>query len=116
MGKIDYRKIYEVNQDKSNLVDALYNLIDKEMEFRQDRDNKAMIVTSHFPFAKTFDDYDFLYQPKLNKNKILDLKNLRFIEANENIVFMGTPGTGKTHLAVSIGIRMCEKPISNIFY
>lgn len=65
--------IDEVNSDKTNLVDALYTLTEKEMEFRQDRVNKAMIVTSHFPFVKTFEDYDFNYQPRLNKDEILDL-------------------------------------------
>lgn len=90
--------IDEVTSDKSALVDSMYALTEKELDFRQERVNKAMIVTSHFPFVKTFEDYDFSYQPKLNKDEILDLKNLRFIENNENIVLMGTPGTGKTHL------------------
>ena len=63
--------IDEVNSDKTNLVDALYTLTEKEMAFRQDRVNRAMIVTSHFPFVKTFEDYDFNYQPRLNKDEIL---------------------------------------------
>ena len=100
--------IDEVNSGKINVVDAFYSLTEKEMAFRQDRVNKAMITTSHFPYVKTFDDYDFSYQPRLNKDEILDLKNLRFIQNNENIVFMGTPGVGKTHLAISVGIE-CAK-------
>lgn len=107
--------IDEVNSDKTNLVDALYTLTEKEMEFRQDRVNRAMIVTSHFPFVKTFEDYDFNYQPRLNKDEILDLKNLRFIETNDNIVFMGTPGTGKTHLAISIGIECAKNRYQTYF-
>ena len=107
--------IDSVNNDKSSLVDAFYELTEKEMAFRQDRVNKAMIVTSHFPFVKTFEDYDFSYQPRLNKDEILDLKNLRFIENNENIVFMGTPGTGKTHLAVSIGIECAKNRLQTYF-
>lgn len=107
--------IDSVNNDKSSLVDAFYELTEKEMAFRQDRVNKAMIVTSHFPFVKTFEDYDFSYQPRLNKDEILDLRNLRFIENNENIVFMGTPGTGKTHLAVSIGIECAKNRLQTYF-
>lgn len=107
--------IDEVNSDKSGLVDALYSLTEKEMAFRQERVNRAMIVTSHFPFVKTFDDYDFTYQPKLNKDEILDLKNLRFIETNDNIVFMGTPGTGKTHLAISIGVECARNRYQTYF-
>ena len=56
---IDYF-IDEVNSDKTTLVDALYDLTNKELEFRQERVNRAMIVTSHFSFVKTFDDYDFI--------------------------------------------------------
>lgn len=107
--------IDEVNSNKTNLVDAFYALTEKEMAFRQDRVNKAMITTSHFPYVKTFDDYDFSYQPRLNKDEILDLKNLRFIQNNENIVFMGTPGVGKTHLAISIGIECAKNRYQTYF-
>lgn len=107
--------IEAVNNNKQDLVDSFFELTEKEMSFRQDRVNKAMIVTSHFPFVKTFEDYDFNYQPKLNKEEVLDLKNLRFIENNENIVFMGTPGTGKTHLAVSIGVECAKNRLQTYF-
>ena len=107
--------IDEVNSGKINVVDAFYSLTEKEMAFRQDRVNKAMITTSHFPYVKTFDDYDFSYQPKLNKDEILDLKNLRFIQNNENIVFMGTPGVGKTHLAISVGIECAKNRYQTYF-
>lgn len=107
--------IDDVNSGRSILVDALYELTDKEIVFRQDRVNKAMIRTSHFPFVKTFEEYDFNYQPKLNKEAILDLKNLRFLKSNDNIVFLGTPGTGKTHLAVSIGIESAKNRYQTYF-
>lgn len=107
--------IDSVNNNKKDLVDSFFELTEKEMAFRQDRVNKAMITTSHFPFVKTFEDYDFNYQPKLNKEQILDLRNLRFVENNENIVFMGTPGTGKTHLAISIGIESAKNRLQTYF-
>ena len=107
--------IDEVNSGKINIVDALYSLTEKEMAFRQDRVNKAMITTSHFPYVKTFDDDDSSYEPRLNKDEILDLKNLRFIQNNENIVFMGTPGVGKTHLAISVGIECAKNRYQTYF-
>ena len=107
--------IDSVNSNKLDLVDAFYNLTEKEKQFRQERVNKAMIVTSHFPYVKTFEDYDFTYQPSINKEEILDLKNLRFMESNENIVFMGTPGVDKTHLAVSIGIECAKNRYQTYF-
>ena len=97
--------IDKLNKGAIDFVEAFYELTKAEMDLRQERVNRAMIVTSHFPFLKTFDDYDFSFQPKINKSEIIDLKNLRFIENNENVIFIGTPGTGKTHLAMSIGIE-----------
>lgn len=107
--------IDEVNSGKSTLVDALYALTNAEMEFRQERVNRSMVVISHFPFLKTFEDYDFSYQPRLNKTEVMDLKSLRFIENCENIVFLGTPGTGKTHLAVATGIEPAKNRYRTYF-
>lgn len=107
--------IDDVNSGKSTLVDALYSLTNAEMEFRQERVNRSMVVISHFPFLKTFDDYDFSYQPRLNKTEVMDLKSLRFIENCENIVFLGTPGTGKTHLAVATGIESAKNRYRTYF-
>lgn len=107
--------IDEVNSGKSTLVDALYALTSAEMEFRQERVNRSMVVISHFPFLKTFEDYDFSYQPRLNKTEVMDLKSLRFIENCENIVFLGTPGTGKTHLAVATGIESAKSRYRTYF-
>ena len=75
------------------------------------KEEKAMqgcVKVANFPYLKTLDDYDFSFQPSLNKDKILDLKNLRFLENNENILFLGSPGVGKTHLATAIGMEVTK--------
>ena len=87
----------------------------KEKDFRQERVDRSMIKTAHFPFIKTFDDYDFSFQQNLKKEEILDLKNLRFIEQNENLIFIGTSGVGKTHLATAIGIESSKNRYSTYF-
>lgn len=74
-----------------------------------------MIKTGHFPFIKTFDDFDFGFQPSVNKEEILDLKNLRFIDSNENIIFIGTSGVGKTHLATAVGIESSKNRYQTYF-
>ena len=74
-----------------------------------------MIKTAYFPCIKTFDDYDFSFQQNLRKEEILDLKNLHFIEQNENLIFIGTSGVGKTHLATTIGIESSKNRYSTYF-
>ena len=68
-----------------------------------------------FPFYKTLDEFDFSFQPSINKELILDFNNLRFIERKENILFVGSPGVGKTHLATSIGIENARNNHSTYF-
>ena len=109
------RYIDAVNKSEINIVDALYAMTEKEKEFRQERVDKSMIKTAHFPFIKTFDDFDFSFQPNISKEEILDLKNLRFIDSSENIIFVGTSGVGKTHIATSIGIESSKNRYQTYF-
>lgn len=92
-----------INNKKKDIVDALYELTELELKLRDEKAILGCVRTAGFPFQKTFEDFDFSFQPSINKEKILDFKNLRFIENKENIIFVGTPGVGKTHLAVAIG-------------
>ena len=70
---------------------------------------------SSFPYQKTINDFDFNYQPQINKSAIKDLCSLRFMETKSNVIFMGTPGVGKTHLALSIGIEAATQRLSTYF-
>ena len=96
-------------------TDALFELTQKEIEFRDERAARQQIIVSAFPFEKEVKDFDFSYQPSINKNQILDLETLRFLENHENILFVGTSGVGKTHLAISIGIAAAKKRYSVYF-
>ena len=91
------------------------NIKDGAYEFRDERAAKLQVKVSAFPFEKEIKDFNFDYQPSINKNQILDLETLRFIENNENILFVGTSGVGKTHLAISIGIAAAKKRYSVYF-
>lgn len=99
--------------DKSNseksVLEIIKDLTDLEIDFKQLRASKMRIKIANFPFEKTIKDYDFSYQPSVNKKSIQDLLSLRFIENKQNILFLGTPGVGKTHLATSIGIEAAKK-------
>jgi len=103
-----------VNSKEKDMVDALYELTRLELQLKEEK-IYGCVRTAGFPFQKRFEDYDFDFQPSVNKEKILDFKNLRFIENQENIIFVGTPGVGKTHLAISIGIEAASNRNSTYF-
>lgn len=103
-----------IKKDKP-LVDILKELTDEEISFKEERARQINLTISHFPFHKTIDDFDFSYQPSINKKQILDLLTLRFIDNNENILFIGSSGVGKTHLATSIGMEASSKRYSVYF-
>lgn len=101
--------IETITKKDISFVDAMLKLTEKELEFRNERAAKIQISVSAFPFEKELSDFDFDYQPSVNKKQIFDLSTLRFIENKENIIFFGTSGVGKTHLAVSLGIAAAKK-------
>ena len=99
----------------ATLQDSLTELTEAEIAFRDDRARKINIVKSHFPFMRTMHDFDFSYQPSINRKQIEDLASLRFMDTKSNIIFMGSSGVGKTHLATAIGIEAASSRISTYF-
>jgi len=104
----------EITKREIPFTEALLELTEKELAFRNERASKIQISVSAFPFEKTLDDFDFDFQPSINKTQLLDFESLRFLENKENILFFGSSGVGKTHLAVAIGIAAAKK--RNITY
>jgi DNA replication protein DnaC len=104
-----------MNNNHLSFVDALIKLTDYEIDMKEINMVKAMVKVAAFPHLKEIKDFDFSFQPSINKEQILDFTTLRFIEQKENIVFLGSSGVGKTHLATSIGIVAAKKRISTYF-
>ena len=100
--------IERINKKELDYIESLYELTDLEIQAREERAIHACVKVSNFPYRKELKDFDFSFNPKINKEKILDFKHLRFIENKENILFLGVPGVGKTHLATSIGIEAAK--------
>lgn len=113
----DYYPKYVETATKNNktITEALLDLTKKEIEYRNERASQIQITVSAFPYRKELGDFDFDYQPSINKQEIMELNNLGFIERHENILFVGSSGVGKTHLATAIGITAAKKRYSVYF-
>src|ERR1700682_2521036 len=81
--------------------------LEREVSARQSHGGEARIHSARFPARKTLEDFDFDHQRSVRKDIVAHLGALDFIEAKSNAVFLGTPGTGKSHLSIALGIRAC---------
>ena len=82
-------------------------LLASEVASRDASGGELRIRAARFPARKTLEEFDFSFARSLKKSAVLHLAQLDFLHARENIVLLGPPGTGKTHLAIAIGIRAC---------
>ncbi len=98
-----------------SFIDTLIKLTNYEIDLREKNMLHAMVKVGAFPNLKEVKDFDFEFQPSLNPQQIQDFLTLRFIDGNENIVFLGPSGVGKTFLASAIGIAAAKKRTSTYF-
>lgn len=109
------RYIGYVESGEKTMIDALYELTELELDLRTKRAMNACVKVANFPFIKRLSDFDFSFQPSINKEQIMNFKYLQFLEKKENIIFIGSPGVGKTHLATAIGIEAASMRTSTYF-
>ena len=107
---IDY-----INRNDVSFVDGLIKLTNYQIALKEKNMVNAMIKVANFPFLKEMKDFDFNYQENINKKEIMDFLDHRFLNNNENIVFLGSSGVGKTHLATAIGISAAKRSVSTYF-
>jgi DNA replication protein DnaC len=82
--------------------------LEREVAARQSNGGELRIRAARFPARKTLEDFDFDHQRSLKRDVIAHLGALDFVDARDNVVFLGPPGTGKTHLAIGLSIRACQ--------
>lgn len=97
-------------------LEFLDALTQTELSGRTEQAIRRKMRQARFPFQKTLDEFDFAFQPSVNERQIRELASLRFVASAENILFLGPPGVGKTHLAVALGIGAILQGMSVLFY
>ena len=101
---LETRNEYAI-KNKLSHIEFLQLLLEDEINNRADNSLKKRLKRAKFPIIKKLEDFDFKFQPSLNEKEIYDLATSSFIRKKENIVFIGQTGTGKTHLAIALGMK-----------
>lgn len=104
-----------VNKNNLNFIDGFLYFTEAQVEQKKENLIRHSVCMAGFPKIKSLAEFEFDYQPSINKEQIYDLNSLRFIEKQENIVFYGNSGVGKTHLATAIGVTAAQNRNSTYF-
>lgn len=96
-------------------LDFLVRLLDAELEHRYNRYLLTRLSLAHFPYRKTLSDFDFSFQPSIDERQVRELATLSFVDNGTNVILLGPPGVGKTHLAVAIGMEAVTHRVSVYF-
>lgn len=87
----------------------LLKLCQEELSNKQEKRCDLNIKQAKFPYIKTLESFDFAYQTSVNQEQMKDLSKCRWVRNGENVIFLGPPGVGKTHLAVALGIEAIKQ-------
>ena len=113
----NYRKFaQEATQSRQSYEEYLLALLEQESDQREINRRKRRVQEARFPLLRTLDEFDFGAIPSLNQSKILELSRGEYIERRENVALIGAIGTGKTHIAISLGLAACEQGRRVRFY
>ena len=108
-------RIEQAIREKLSYQEFLELLINDELMNRTNNGNQKRMHQAKFPQIKTMEEFNFNYQPSINRQTIYHLGACEFLRKKENIAFVGPPGTGKTHLAIAIGAKAVIQGYSVIF-
>jgi len=112
----DYAKLARrCAAEGSDHVQFLARLVELELIDRERRMIERRIKAARFPTSKSLDSFDFKAIPALNKMQVLELARCEWIERRENVIALGPSGTGKTHVALGLGLAACQKGLSTGF-
>ena len=93
----------------------LADLLGRELAAKQERHTAMKTTMARFPFQKSLESFDFKFQPSIEPKVVRELATGRFLADVDNVLLLGPPGVGKTHLAVALGLRACALGFRTVF-
>lgn len=93
----------------------LHQALQAEWQGRYQKSIEARLKQARFPWIKTIDQFEFDFQPSLDRRQVRELAGMSFVERAHNVIILGPPGVGKTHLAIGLGVKAVEAGYSVLF-
>lgn len=100
--------LQEAAASELSYADFLDRVLSEEVASKMAKNIAMRTSLARFPFVKALESFDFAYQPSIDRKQVLQLASCHFIEHGENVILLGPPGVGKTHLAVGLGLKAIE--------
>lgn len=105
----------EARSHELDYLDFVDNLVSDELARRQDNLLSRRVKLAHFPCLKTLDEFDYDFNPAIKKKDIMVLSSAAFVHKAQNILFVGPPGVGKSHLAIALGMAAIHNGYSVLY-
>lgn len=105
----------EASKGEWTYADLIRRLVEEEFQAKREKTVSMRTALARFPYVKTLESFDFKFQPSLDPKRVKELAQCRFIPNGENVVLLGPPGVGKTHLAIALGVKAIEQGFTVLF-